>query len=117
MMAQLVLHNMEFYAHHGHFEEERIIGGRFLIDLTVDTDITKAAETDDLNDAVDYSKIYGAVRQEMKEPARLLEHLSKRIVDAVYSVSGDISKVTVTVSKLNPAIGGSLERFSVILTK
>jgi dihydroneopterin aldolase len=116
-MGQLVLHNMEFYAHHGHFEEERIIGGRFLVDLTVDTDITKAAETDDLNDAVDYSKIYEAVRHEMTIPSSLLEHLAKRIVDSVYSISGNISKVTVTVSKLNPAIGGSLQKFSVILTK
>jgi len=117
IMAQLVLQNMEFYAHHGHFEEERIIGGRFLVDLTVDTDITKAAETDDLNDAVDYSKIYEAVRHEMAKPSRLLEHLARRIVDAVYAISGNISKVTVTVSKLNPSIGGSLQRFSMILTK
>jgi 7,8-dihydroneopterin aldolase/epimerase/oxygenase len=116
-MGQLVLHNLEFYAHHGHFEEERIIGGRFLVDITVDTDITKAAETDNLNDAVDYTRIFEAVRHEMSQPSSLLEHLAKRIVDAVYSVSENISKVSVTVSKLNPAIGGNLQRFSVILTK
>ncbi len=28
-MGQLVLDNMEFFAHHGHFDEEQVIGGRF----------------------------------------------------------------------------------------
>ena len=116
-MGQLVLQNMEFYAHHGHFEEERIIGGRFTVDLVIDTDISKASETDDLGDAVDYSKIYEVVRAEMSRPSHLLEHLAKRIVDAVFPVSGNISRVTVTVSKLNPAIGGNMGKFSVILTR
>jgi len=116
-MGQLILHNMEFYAHHGHFKEERIIGGRFTVDLVIDTDISKAAETDDLEDAVDYSKIYEVVRTEMSQPSHLLEHLAKRIIDAVYTISGNISQVTVTVSKLNPAIGGNMGKFSIILTR
>jgi dihydroneopterin aldolase len=116
-MGQLVLQNMEFYAHHGHFEEERIIGGRFTVDLVIDTDISKASETDDLGDAVDYSKIYEVVRAEMSLPSHLLEHVAKRIVDAVYKVSGNISRVSVTVSKLNPAIGGTMGKFSVTLTR
>lgn len=115
-MAQLVLHNMEFYAYHGHFKEERIIGGRFAVDLIIETDITRAAETDSLTDTVDYSRIYDAVKNEMSSPSKLLEHLAKRIIDAVYRVSSDISKVTVTISKLNPAIGGKIDKFSVILS-
>ncbi len=116
-MGQLVLDNMEFLAHHGHFDEEQIIGGRFTVDLIIDTDFTRASETDDLADAVDYSMIYEAVKAEMAHPSRLLEHLAKRIVDAVYLVSGKITRVSATVSKLNPAIGGTMSRFSVIYTR
>jgi 7,8-dihydroneopterin aldolase/epimerase/oxygenase len=116
-MAQLVLHNMEFYAHHGHFDEEQIIGGRFRVDMVIDTDISRAAETDNLNDAVDYSLVYHAVKHEMETPSKLLEHLARRVVDAVYGVSDRIEKVTVTVSKLNPAIGGHMDKFSVVLTR
>jgi dihydroneopterin aldolase len=108
---------MEFYAHHGHFEEEKIIGGRFTVDITIETDVSRASETDDLNDAVDYSRVYEAVQHEMMIPAKLLEHLAKRIVDAVCLVSARIEKVTVTVSKLNPAIGGKMDKFSVMLTR
>jgi len=108
---------MEFYAHHGHFDEERIIGGRFTVDLVIDTDFSKAAETDDLEDAVDYSKVYEIVRAEMSSPSHLLEHLAKRISDAVFTVSENISGMTVTVSKLNPAIGGTMGKFSVTLAR
>ncbi|HEX2396500.1 MAG TPA: dihydroneopterin aldolase, partial [Bacteroidales bacterium] len=113
-MGQLILRNMEFYAHHGHFKEEQIIGGRFSVDLLIETDMTRASETDELTDTVDYSRVYEAVKTEMACPSKLLEHLAKRIIDAVYRVSDDVGKVTVTVSKINPAIGGKLDKFSVI---
>lgn len=116
-MGQLVLENMEFYAHHGHFREEKIIGGRFSVDLIIETELSKASQSDDLQDAVDYSRIYEAVRSQMAESSNLVEHLAARIVDAVYAVSDKITRVTATVSKLNPAIGGSMSKFSVVLTK
>lgn len=116
-MGQLILDTMAFYAHHGHFIEEQTIGGRFTVDLVIDTDFSKAAETDNLEDGVDYSLVYEMVKAEMGKPSRLLEHLAHRIVDAVYTVSDRISRVTVTVSKLNPAIGGNMNKFSVIFTR
>jgi dihydroneopterin aldolase len=116
-MGQLVLEKMEFYAHHGHFEEEQKIGGRFTVDMVIETDINKAAETDNLVDAVDYSRVYELVKVEMAKPSHLLEHLACRIADAACSMSDKITGVTVTVSKLNPAIGGSMSKFSVVYTR
>lgn len=116
-MSQLVLENMEFYAFHGHYDEEQTIGGRFRVDLVIDTDLSRAAETDLLDDAIDYSNIYQVVRQEMEKPSRLLEHLALRIIKAVYTVSDSITSVKVTVSKLNPAIGGNMKKFSVVIAR
>jgi dihydroneopterin aldolase len=116
-MGQLVLENMEFYSYHGHYSEEQTIGGRFTVDLVIETDLTTAAETDMLDDAIDYSKVYEVVKTEMAKPSRLLEHLAMRIINAVYDVSERITNVKVTVSKLNPAIGGNMRKFSVVLTR
>jgi len=116
-MGQLVLENMEFYAYHGHYEEEQIIGGQFRVDIVIDTDISKAAGSDALNDALDYSMIYDLIRKEMIIPSRLLEHLAKRITDMLYTMSPGIEKITVTVSKLNPPVGGKMEKFSVVYSK
>jgi 7,8-dihydroneopterin aldolase/epimerase/oxygenase len=116
-MGQLVLENMEFYAHHGHYDEEQTIGGKFTVDLVIDTDLSKPAETDQLEDAIDYSKVYQVVQQELGKPSRLLEHLAMRIIKAVYAVSENITSVQVTVSKLNPAIGGNMKKFSVVIKR
>ncbi len=75
-MAQLTLQNMEFYAHHGHFTEENIIGGRFRVDVVIETDISKAAASDDLKDAVDYSRVYELVKKEMHQVSHLIEHVA-----------------------------------------
>lgn len=116
-MGQLILENMEFYAFHGHYDEERTIGGRFTVDLIIDTNMSQAAESDLLGDTVDYSRVYALVRAEMDKPSRLLEHLAMRIIKAVYTVSDRITLVKVTVSKLNPAVGGNMKKFSVVLTR
>ncbi|MBN1790622.1 MAG: dihydroneopterin aldolase [Bacteroidales bacterium] len=116
-MGQLVLENMEFYSYHGHYSEEQTIGGRFTVDLIIETDLTKAAVSDMLDDAIDYSKVYEVVKTEMAKPSRLLEHLALRIINAVYTVSERIASVKVTVSKLNPAIGGNMRKFSVVMAR
>jgi len=116
-MAQLTLQNMEFYAHHGHFKEENIIGGRFRVDVVIETDISKPAASDDLNDAVDYGRVYEIVKREIHQVSRIIEHVAGRIADAIHTEFKDIGQVTVTVCKLNPPVGGKMDHFSVTITR
>jgi 7,8-dihydroneopterin aldolase/epimerase/oxygenase len=116
-MAQLVLENMEFYAHHGHYAEENKIGARFRVDVVIETNTDKAAASDELSDALDYSRVYELVKKEMNQVSRLVEHVTSRIVDAIRSEFGKADHVTVTVSKLNPQVGGSIGRFSVTISR
>jgi dihydroneopterin aldolase len=116
-MGQILLENMEFYAFHGHYEEEQKTGNRFLVSLTIDADLKKPSVTDDLNDAIDYSRVYEVVRQEMKVPSKLLEHVAGRIVNSLYKSFSGIEKIAVKVTKLNPMVGGKTEGVSIIITK
>ncbi|MFC2119233.1 dihydroneopterin aldolase, partial [Bacteroidota bacterium] len=75
-MGQIQIEGMEFYAHHGHFAEERIIGNKFLLDLFIDTDCKKAAETDKLEDALNYQEVYEIVKQQMEIKSHLLENVA-----------------------------------------
>ncbi len=115
-MAKLILENMEFYAFHGHYAEEQQIGGRYRVDVDIETDIAHAAETDNLNDAVDYSRVYTIVKQEMAVVSHLMEHLAGRIAKAVKDQLGITGPVTVSVSKLNPPVGGKMDAFTIHLT-
>ena len=65
-MGLIQIENMEFYSFHGHYKEERIVGNRFLVDLTLETDMTVAAGSDNLKDAVNYQRVYEIVKQQME---------------------------------------------------
>ena len=55
-MAIIAIEGMEFYAYHGCFEEEKIIGTGFMADLYFRVDTSEAEKTDNLKKTVNYLK-------------------------------------------------------------
>lgn len=100
------LTGMEFHAFHGCLESERKEGNTFVVDFLGKVDAGKAAESDDLADTPDYSKVYEIVAAEMAKPSNLLENVAGRIVDAVGSAGLGFRFIKVRVSKKNPPVGG-----------
>lgn len=116
-MGLIKIENMEFYAFHGHYKEEQIVGNRFLVDLTIETDMVKARVSDNLKDAVNYQRAYQIIKEQMGIKSHLLEHIAGRILDTLYSEMVGIKKATVKVSKMNPPMGGKIGSVSVIMEK
>jgi dihydroneopterin aldolase len=116
-MGLIQIENMEFYSFHGHFKEERIVGNKFLVDLTIETDMNLAAASDNLKDAVNYQKVYDIVKSQMEMKSHLLEHIAGRILDAIYAEMEGVGNITVKVSKLNPPMGGKIGSVSVVMTR
>ena len=114
-MGLIQIENMEFYAFHGHYKEEQIVGNRFLVDLTIETDMSIPSKSDNLKDAVNYQKAYQIVKTEMERKSHLLENIAGRILDALYSEMTGIKKATIKVSKLNPPIGGRIGSVSIVM--
>lgn len=107
------LNNMQFRGHHGCLESERRDGNWFRVDFAYDYDMEQAARTDDLADAVDYSRIHALIREEMAVPARLLEHLAARMLERIRREFPQIRKASLTVTKQNPPLDGLVESTSV----
>ncbi|MEA2042180.1 MAG: dihydroneopterin aldolase [Bacteroidota bacterium] len=116
-MGLIHIEGMEFYAYHGHYEEEQIVGNRFLIDLQIDADCTKAARTDKINDAVNYQAAYKIVKKQMKKKSNLLENIANRIIDALYQEFDEVNQIKIKVSKMNPPMGGKIKKVSVTLKR
>ena len=116
-MGIIEIEGMEFYAFHGHFAEEQIVGNRFIIDLTLSTECTKASKSDDLNDALNYMALYQIIKQEMQIKSHLLEHVAGRIISRLYDTYETIEKAKVKISKLNPPLGGQIQKVSVTLER
>ena len=116
-MGLIQIEGMEFYSFHGHYREEQIVGNKFLVDLTIETDMEAPMSSDNLKDAVNYQEAYRIVKQQMEKKSHLLEHIAGRIVDALYSEMEGIKKVTVRVSKMNPPMGGKIGSVSVVMSR
>ncbi len=112
-MALIEIEGMEFYAFHGHFDVEKVAGNRFLVNLRIDTDCSKASRTDDLEDTLDYQKAYLIVKEEMGIPSNLLEHVGQRIISHLKSEFSEINSIAVKISKMTPPMGGQIEKVSV----
>ncbi len=117
MQGKITLEGMEFFAHHGFYKEEQKIGNKFCVDITVATDLTDAAEHDDLKETVNYELLYQIIGKAMSEPTKLLEHIGKRIIDAVFRKFPVIYQIEVKISKYNPPVGGICHSASVTLTE
>jgi dihydroneopterin aldolase len=116
-MGIIRIEDMEFYAFHGHYKEEQIVGNKFLIDLEIETDLEPAGISDKLEDAADYSLACRVVKQEMEIKSKLLENIAKRILDSLYLNMNNIRKATVKIKKMNPPVGAKVGSVSVIMSK
>lgn len=115
-MGIIKIEGMDFFAYHGCFAEESIIGTRFEVDLLVELDTSQAEQSDNLHQTVNYMSLYETVKTEMEIRSNLLENVAHRILDSIQKRFPFITRTEVKISKLNPPLGGKIDRVSVVLT-
>lgn len=103
------LEGMEFHAFHGVLEHEKIEGNLFIVDFKGEVDMSKAAESDLLEDTLNYALIYDAVARQMQTPSELLEHVAGRIVKAIAADCPQLESFSVRVSKRQPPVAGPVK--------
>jgi len=111
------IENIRVFAHHGCLTEETKIGSDYRVDLEVKANLQTSAKTDDLYDTVDYVLLNNIVKDEMTKPSKLLETVAKRVIDSIFKESNMVIKATVSISKINPPIGGDVEMVTIKMTE
>ena len=106
---------MQFFAHHGCFEEERVVGTQFCVNLSFDVDTAQAELSDNLSDTISYLDVYQLVKTQMQMPSNLLEHVARRISDAILQAFPQISNLEIELKKMNPPLGGEIESAGITL--
>lgn len=114
-MGKVSLEGMEFYARHGYYEEERVIGNKYSVDVTLEVDFSEAASEDKLEGTVNYEQVYEIVRDVMSIDANLLEHLAGKMIKSLKDAFQSVQKVQVKISKYNPPIKGLCHKATVEL--
>ena len=113
MISKIHLSGMEFYAHHGCFKEERLVGAHFKVDVILEYDATQASVTDDHTKVVNYQAVYSDIKEIMNEPVNLLETLCQKCLMLLKAKYPQIIHAEVTIHKINPALGGKIGAVSV----
>ena len=101
-MYTIYLNNLHFHAHHGLFEEEKIIGNEFIV--SVEIVLLNEQIISDLKQSIDYSDVYEIIKGLMNIPTPLLETIAANISDAIYGYNKNIKEISVKIEKKHPPI-------------
>lgn len=106
MNDRIVLKGIQVYGFHGVLAQEKELGQRFVVDVALFGDFSEAARQDDLNRAVDYSRVHELVVEAMgQEKFDLIEAVAGRLCSVLLENLG-VEAVEVTVEKSTPPIPG-----------
>ncbi|MDQ7092810.1 dihydroneopterin aldolase [Desulfosporosinus sp. PR] len=107
------LRGLEFYAYHGALQEEQVLGQKFIIDMDLFADLSRAGISDQVEDTIHYGEVYQAVKICVNEDKyQLIEHLAERIAQTILK-QFVCTSVRVEVHKPQAPIAGIFRDISV----
>jgi dihydroneopterin aldolase len=98
------LHGIRIYAFVGVYDEEKILGN----DFEVDIDVHLPAKTGTPWPFADYTRINTLAREAFAEPTYLLEDVIQRLHASLKGTFEDAEKIRVAVRKLHPPMPGQV---------
>ena len=108
-MSVIALEGMQFYAHHGFYEEEQIIGNDYVVDVYITTTTNRAAIEDDLYQTINYETVYRICASAMRKRSKLIEAVAERIGMGLRFQFRMIEELKIRVRKMNPPLGGHVD--------
>mgnify|MGYP001199826590 CR=1 FL=1 len=117
-MDKIYLNEMEFYGYHGALPEENRLGQRFIVDLMVELDLSKAGKTDDLSETVNYADLYSLCKEIVEGKSySLIEAVAEQIANNILTHFEKINSCTVRLIKPDPPIPGHYKSVSIEITR
>jgi len=106
---KILLCGLQFFGKHGCHPAENELGQIFIVDIEIEADLQAAADSDDLNQTLDYVEIYAFAQAVIEGPrAALLEHLAGKIGDFALGYEM-VSAARVKIKKPHVAVGGVVD--------
>ena len=99
------LKGLQFYSFHGLYDEEKKIGGEFVVDVLDKLD-SSHHEVWFIEETVNYAEVFAIIKKEMNQPRELLETLTQSIAEKIHDKFSAIREIEVRVEKKVPPIVG-----------
>ena len=108
-MDKILLCGLQFFGKHGCHPAENDLGQIFVVDIEIEADLGRAADSDDIGDTLNYVEIYAFAKATIEGPrAALLEHLAGKIGDFALQ-NPLVVAARVKIKKPHVAVGGVLD--------
>ncbi len=115
MKHTIEVNGIKVYAFHGCLPEEGKIGGHYVVDVSLKTDFSKAAASDELIETIDYVVVNKIVEEEMAIRSKLIEHVGQRIVTRIKKEINNLNSLRLKVTKICPPINGDVNNVAIII--
>jgi len=116
-MGRVKLINMVFYGYHGVIEQEKVLGGKYEVDVEFEFDMTSAIKTDHLRDTISYEEIYQLVQDVVTHSKfHLIEALAGKLLRVIFNTY-PVDLVLVRIRKPNAPVKGVLDTIEVEISR
>ncbi|WP_118193322.1 dihydroneopterin aldolase [Albibacterium indicum] len=103
-IVSIELENARFYAYHGYYPEEQILGNEY--DVSIKAQYTFAdIDTENLAHTVNYETLYQIAKKKMSQPRKLLETVASDILKEINAQFSEIIAIEISIVKINPPFG------------
>lgn len=99
-MITILLKDLEFFSHHGVYEEEKILGNSFVVNVSISFNAVEKISS--IHQTINYVSIYEIIKSKMNVPVALLETLAQDIADEIYTCDKRLQAIFVSIEKKNP---------------
>jgi len=101
--------------YHGVLPQEKVVGNDYIINLSIAVDLSKAIESDNLNDTISYAEVFDIVKKTMQVKCDLIEKVAGNIAKELFKAFENINELKISITKLNPPMGADCSGASVEL--
>jgi dihydroneopterin aldolase len=101
------LEDVRFFAFHGFYPEEQLVGTEFRVDLRV-TLPAAGPVCDELELTFNYEQLYAIASAGMKVPRKLLETVAENMLGEIRRLCPQAEAISVRIRKLHPPIPGAI---------
>lgn len=102
-MLTIHLQQLRFIAFHGLYDEEKIIGNNFIVDVAVSY-LPTTATINQLHQTINYVEVYNIVKTRMESATPLLETIVTEIAQQIFDTFSQAQHVNICIKKENPPI-------------
>jgi 7,8-dihydroneopterin aldolase/epimerase/oxygenase len=115
MISQKVsLEGLRVFAFHGFYSEEQVLGTEFIIDIDTHLAVFDNGK-DDLNNTVNYVRLFEIANEEMKITRKLIETVAHSILERIQHEFIAVQSIRVSIRKMNPPMGAEVKNSAIEL--